>query len=602
MHNPLITDPPYRILSIDYTHSNTVSFFLAYNNIFICGTQLSYPSFRNYDPNFSLASNYTRGTHYNCSAPIPLNSIQGLQNASCIGCKGQDPSNICYYAPNFDSTPPPYCQIVIMFPAVGTSDFNASAVKDMRGLLQKGFELKYSKLKDCLGCEASGGRCGANPTRNGSFNCFCPSSVHSKNCTDGLIVDVSTWVNEAKGRRSGIFKGIVAGICASLLTLLLAVIVSLVVILVRKNKNIRFIKETFSKISPTRYSYSQIRKFTNNFSSKLGEGGFGSVYKGTIRKDGAEVAVAVKVIKRTRQIEEQFMNEVALIGTVHHHNLVSILGFCVDRGTHALVYEFMQNGSLDHCIYTSKKQNENTSDNKRLSTSQVFSIALETGRGILYLHQGCRVKILHCDIKPSNVLLDSNFSAKVADFGLARMMDKDCSHISLTGAQGTPGYAAPEMWLKNFGPVTEKSDVYSYGMLLLEIVGRRKIYDSQVTRSTEAYFPEWIYNRMAKGKFSPFFKEGSSSGGDSSESFGDEENNLEDEEEKVVTRMCLVGLWCIQNIPSNRPSMDRVVQMLEGHGEIGIPPNPFSQNTTVSRESSLSYSKNTADYLPLNES
>ncbi|KAF9616458.1 hypothetical protein IFM89_029755 [Coptis chinensis] len=266
------------------------------------------------------------------------------------------------------------------------------------------------------------------------------------------------------------------------------------------------------------------------------------------------------------------MNEVATVGSVHHHNLVCMLGYCVDGDTHAVVYEFMQNGSLDKYIYNTKKENvgaevDGRTEYKWLSSKQVCSIALETARGILYLHQGCGNRILHLDIKPPNVLLDSNFSAKVSDFGLAKMIDKDHSHVSLTAAQGTPGYAAPEMWLKNFGPVTEKSDVYSYGMLLLEMVGRRKKYETEAFESGPTYFPEFFCSKVEKDEFSFVTRR------------GDEDRTEEDEH--IVTRVCLVGLWCIQHIPSNRPSMERVVQMLEGHAEIGIPPRPFLLKATV---------------------
>ncbi|KAL5703724.1 non-specific serine/threonine protein kinase [Ranunculus cassubicifolius] len=145
------------------------------------------------------------------------------------------------------------------------------------------------------------------------------------------------------------------------------------------------------------------------------------------------------------------------------------------------------------------------------------------------------------------------------------MIDKDHSHVSLTSAQGTPGYAAPEMWLKSYGPVTEKSDVYSYGMLLLEMVGGRKNYDSEVVDSSETYFPEWLYNKMERNDFSSVVKQ---------DNVGDEKMN-HNEDEAAIWKMSLVSLWCIQYNPSNRPFMNTVVQMLEGHVEIGIPPNPF---------------------------
>lgn len=196
----------------------------------------------------------------------------------------------------------------------------------------------------------------------------------------------------------------------------------------------------------------------------------------------------------------------------------------------------------------------------------MYGIALGMARGILYLHNGGGTKILQCDIKPSNVLLDSNFSAKIADFGLAKMIDKDRSHVSLSTIQGTPRYTATETWLKNFGQVTEKSDVYNYGMLLLEIVGRRNNYDAEASGTSRVYFQEWLCNQIYKEEFSLLIKETGSN-----DSFGD----IQEEAGKVMQRMCLVGLWCIQHIPSKRPSMNNVIKMLGGHVEIEIPPYPF---------------------------
>ncbi|XP_042483734.1 rust resistance kinase Lr10-like [Macadamia integrifolia] len=282
----------------------------------------------------------------------------------------------------------------------------------------------------------------------------------------------------------------------------LALLATLVTLFIHRNyrKVDQKKKEAISNISPTRYSYSQLKKFTNKFSSKLGEGGYGTVYKGIIHRNGVKIPVAVKLLK-SKQSQKQFMNEVATVGNVHHNHLISLLGYCAQGDKRALVYEFMENGSLDKYIYTSRKEEGetgHTSTFQPLSHKQMHAIALETGRGILYLHQGCRNRILHCDIKPHNVLLDSNFTAKVSDFGLARMIDKYHNHVSLTRAQGTPGFVAPEIWLKNYGPVTEKSDVYSYGMLLLEMVGGRKNYDLEVNDESisQVYFPIWAFNKV----------------------------------------------------------------------------------------------------------
>eukprot|EP01018_Ginkgo_biloba_P017292 Gb_03125 [translate_table: standard] len=203
---------------------------------------------------------------------------------------------------------------------------------------------------------------------------------------------------------------------------------------------------------PTRYSSRQIRKHTNNFRNKLGQGGFGQVFKGKL-PNGSLVA-------KSRQSERQFLNEVATIGRIHQ---IRLLGYCFQKSKRALAYEYMINGSLEKYIHGSQE----THPDHVLDWKQLYSIAIGTARGIAYLHEECANRILHCDIKPHNVLLDASYSPRVADFGLAKLGKREESHMSITGARGTPGYAAPEMWSRNHGPVTDKSDVYCYGMLLL---------------------------------------------------------------------------------------------------------------------------------------
>ncbi|KAF5176697.1 hypothetical protein FRX31_033716, partial [Thalictrum thalictroides] len=155
-------------------------FYVASDALFTCGAQLSRPNYFAYASLFTLPSNYTPGTHLNCTAPIPSGLIRGLQNASCLGCNGQDPNNVCYYAPGFVDYPST-CETYRMFTrGVG---FNASGVRDLRGFLQMGFENRYVKPAECGQCENSGGRCGTQPTSR-TFLCFCPSSVHRMNCSD----------------------------------------------------------------------------------------------------------------------------------------------------------------------------------------------------------------------------------------------------------------------------------------------------------------------------------------------------------------------------------------------------------------------------------
>ncbi|XP_027174803.1 rust resistance kinase Lr10-like [Coffea eugenioides] len=299
---------------------------------------------------------------------------------------------------------------------------------------------------------------------------------------------------------------------------------------------------------PIRYSYREIRTMTKNFKEKLGEGGYGMVYKGKLRSGDA---VAVKMLNKSKANGQEFINEVATIGRIHHVNVVRLVGFCVTASKHSLVYDYMPNGSLDKLIFS------DCQNSSPLSWKQVCEIAKGVARGIEYLHQGCNMQILHFDIKPHNVLLDENFVPKVSDFGLAKLYPMQKSIATLTAVRGTLGYMAPELFYKRIGRVSHKADVYSYGMLLMEMAGRRRNVDAQAEHSSQIYFPSWIYDKFDQV----------------------EEMEIGDhatEEEKTITRkLILIALWCIQMTPEDRPSMREVLEMLEGDASgLRLPPKP----------------------------
>ncbi|KAG2700858.1 hypothetical protein I3760_06G017300 [Carya illinoinensis] len=197
-----------------------------------------------------------------------------------------------------------------------------------------------------------------------------------------------------------------------------------------------------------RYSYSDIKKMTNFLKDKLGQGGYGSVYKGKLQ-DGS--LVAVKVLKASIGNGEEFINEVASISRTSHVNIVTLRGFCFEGSKRALVYEFMPNGSLEKFIFK-----KDSSSNHQLQWKTLYKIAVGIARGLEYLHRGCNNRILHFDIKPHNILLDENFCPKISDFGLAKVCPREQSIISMLGARGTAGYIAPEVFCRNFGGVSHK--------------------------------------------------------------------------------------------------------------------------------------------------
>ncbi|GFP91305.1 probable receptor-like protein kinase at1g67000 [Phtheirospermum japonicum] len=303
-----------------------------------------------------------------------------------------------------------------------------------------------------------------------------------------------------------------------------------------------------NNLTPIKYTYSELKKMTNNFNQRLGEGAFGTVYKGKLRSGPY---IAVKMMGRSMASEQEFISEVGTIGRIHHVNVVQLIGFCVEGSKCALVYEYLPNGSLDRYIFSQQGL-----EAFALRYAKMFEIALGVARGVDYLHCGCDMQILHFDIKPHNILLDENFNPKISDFGLAKLYPTDGSIVNLTAARGTMGYMAPEMFYKNIGGVSYKADVYSFGMLLLEMAGRRKNMNPFSDDVGQIYFPSWAYDRIHAGK-------------------DIEIKDADDEERRMVRKIIVVALWCIQMKPSDRPSMSKVVEMLEGDCELQMPPKPF---------------------------
>ncbi|MCL7050957.1 hypothetical protein MKW94_028505 [Papaver nudicaule] len=318
------------------------------------------------------------------------------------------------------------------------------------------------------------------------------------------------------------------------------------------NASIEDFLDIYGDQMPIRYSYSDVKKMTNNFKEKLGQGGFGSVYKGSLRNSNRDVAI--KVLSSTKGDGQDFINEVATMGKIHHVNVVHLIGFVAERSKQALVYELMPNGSLEKYLFPPQEERSFL-----ISWEKTHGIALGIARGIEYLHRGCGMRILHFDIKPHNILLDENYNPKVSDFGLAKSYSADVSLISVThGARGTIGYMAPELFYRNIGGVSYKSDVYSFGMLLMEMAGRRKNLNTSADKASQIYFPSWIYRQLNQGN-----------------DIAMDDATLEENE--IAKKIIIVALWCIQLKPVDRPSMTKVVEMLEGDlGLLQIPDKPFS--------------------------
>ncbi|PON66950.1 S-receptor-like serine/threonine-protein kinase [Trema orientale] len=339
-------------------------------------------------------------------------------------------------------------------------------------------------------------------------------------------------------------NGLVIGVLVSS-AVGLAVFMGFIVFLVlrRRKKGTRKIVEGSLMV----FDYRDLQNATKNFSEKLGRGGFGSVFKGILYDSSM---IAVKKLESIGQGEKQFRTEVSTIGTLQHVNLVRLRGFCSQGTKRLLVYDYMSNGSLDSHLFHESSSNV-------LDWKTRYNIALGTARGLVYLHEKCRNCIIHCDIKPENILLDADFCPKVADFGLAKLVGREFSRV-LTTMRGTRGYLAPE-WIAGVA-ITTKADVYSYGMTLFELVsGKRNSEQSEDGKVN--FFPTLASRVIVEGGnllslLDPRL-----------------EGNADMEE---LERLCKVACWCIQDNEVHRPPMGQVVQMLEGITDVNSPPVPRS--------------------------
>lgn len=301
------------------------------------------------------------------------------------------------------------------------------------------------------------------------------------------------------------------------------------------------------------FTFKELVCATNEFKQEIGRGAFGIVYKGTLHMSCVVAQVAVKRLSTLmHDTEKEFKAEVNVIGQTHHKNLVRLLGFCDDGENRLLVYEYLSNGTLASFLF----------GDSRPGWSQRTEIALGIARGLLYLHEECSTQIIHCDIKPQNVLLDEHYNARISDFGLAKLLMLNQSHTN-TNIRGTKGYVAPE-WFRNL-PITVKVDVYSFGVLLLELTCCRKSVDMENGVEERTILTDWAYDCYCEGALDALVE--------------NDTDALNDRGK--LERFVQVAIWCIQEDPTLRPTMRMVTQMLEGVVEVAIPPCPCPYAVTV---------------------
>ncbi|KAK9193368.1 hypothetical protein WN944_004065 [Citrus x changshan-huyou] len=290
-----------------------------------------------------------------------------------------------------------------------------------------------------------------------------------------------------------------------------------------------------------RFSYAELKKATNSFKEELGKGGSGAVYKGVLTD---ERAVAVKRLGDLHQGEEVFWAEVSTIGKIYHMNLVRMWGFCTEGMHRLLVYEYVENQSLDKHLFSSNF----------LGWKERFKVALGTAKGLAYLHHECLEWVIHCDVKPENILLDSEFEPKIADFGLAKLSQRGSNSSQFSQIRGTKGYMAPE-WASNL-PITSKVDVFSYGVVILEMLkGIRLsnwvVEDSEGQEAELTGFIREVKEKILCGEEARI------------EEIVDPRLKGHFNKNQAAT-LFRIGISCVDEDRNKRPTMDSVVQTLLG--------------------------------------
>ncbi|KAE8650997.1 putative receptor protein kinase ZmPK1 [Cucumis sativus] len=287
-----------------------------------------------------------------------------------------------------------------------------------------------------------------------------------------------------------------------------------------------------------RFTYAEMKRATRNFKQVIGKGGFGTVYRGEL-DDGR--IVAVKRLEGILQGDAEFWAEVSIIGKINHKNLVKLWGFCAEEKHKILVYEFVKNGSLDKLLFSNNSS-------QPLGLEQRYEIAVGTAKGLAYLHEECLEWVLHCDVKPQNILLDEELEPKVADFGMSKLF-KEIDENGFSRVRGTRGYLAPE-WMMD-QKIDAKADVYSYGIVLLELVSGKSASNFQSSSNSMDFrysnLVSWMIDNVEKGKMEDAI-----------------DPRLEESEKDVrkIEMLVRVGLLCVKEDRNLRPAMSRVVELL----------------------------------------
>ncbi|XP_017235480.1 LEAF RUST 10 DISEASE-RESISTANCE LOCUS RECEPTOR-LIKE PROTEIN KINASE-like 1.2 isoform X1 [Daucus carota subsp. sativus] len=430
-------------------------------------------------------------------------------------------------------------------------------------VMRRGFVLKW-RATDCTECKLTQGRCGFD-IEHDQFLCFCPDRPHYKNCT---ATPAATKVNGKRNSRVILPTGTAILGASFVLMICLFTIIWMykgcgnIFTTFLSKKTSSDIDDDISYFGVPVFSYKDLEEATHKFdaSKELGDGGYGTVYYGKL-KDGREVAVK-RLYENNFKRQEQFMNEIEILTRLRHRNLVLLYG-CTSHRSHELllVYEYIPNGTVADHLHGDRAENEPLTWHVRMH------IALETASALAYLHKS---DIIHRDVKTNNILLDKNFTVKVADFGLSRLFPTAATHVS-TAPQGTPGYVDPEY--HQCYQLTDKSDVYSFGVVLIELISSMPAVDISRSRN-EINLANLAVNRIQKCAFDELIDP----------SLGYKSDPVI---ERMTTSVAELAFRCLQLEKELRPAMDEVyeclrqIQVVDESNKAKPQPSPESENVVL---------------------
>ncbi|KAJ0935206.1 putative protein kinase RLK-Pelle-L-LEC family [Helianthus annuus] len=391
---------------------------------------------------------------------------------------------------------------------------------------------------------ATGAQFQKNNVRSWTFD----SSDLQVDETDGIPPNAGPGPVEGKNNKLGLIVGIPVGV----------IFLSIIgFVLWRRQKKVMEHEEEENSIDvemnnefetgtgAKRYSYHELAHSTGDFAEKekLGEGGFGGVYRGFLKDSSTYIAVK-RVSKSSKQGMKEYASEVRIISRLRHRNLVQLIGWCHQKGELLLVYEYMENGSLDSHLFKGKSL---------LTWETRYKIVQGLASALLYLHEEWEQCVLHRDIKSSNVMLDSNFNAKLGDFGLAKLVDHE-KGSQTTMLAGTLGYMAPECLLT--GRATKESDVFSFGVVALEIACGRKAIEYKA-QEKQVRLVEWVWELYGSGTLLE----------------GVDPSLGSDFDEEEIKRLMIIGLWCVHPDSESRPSMRQAIKVLNSDASLPLLPS-----------------------------